>query len=53
MRHEPSINKATFNARIVDVETARVVLGRQVLCEECREQDFFDAIKMVSSTIAQ
>ena len=42
-----------FNARIVDVETARVVKGRQVMCEECRDQDIFDAINLLGTTIAR
>ncbi|MFQ5825537.1 MAG: CsgG/HfaB family protein [bacterium] len=42
-----------FNARLIDVETARVVKGRQVNCEECRDQDLFDAINLLVSTIAQ
>ncbi len=42
-----------FTARIVDVETARVEKGRQVICEECSDQDFFDAINLLASTIAQ
>ena len=42
-----------FNARIVDVSTGRIEKGRQVICEECREQDLFDAINLLASTIAQ
>jgi WD40 repeat protein len=42
-----------FSARVVDVETARVESGRQVMCEECREQDIFDAINLLAGTIAQ
>ena len=42
-----------FNARVVDVETARVVKGRQVVCEECREQDIFDAINLLGTTLAR
>ena len=42
-----------FNARLIDVETGRVVKGRQVICEECRDQDLYDAINLLVSTIAQ
>jgi TolB-like protein len=42
-----------FTARLLHVETGEVVSGRQVLCEECRLQDLFDAIAALSGTIAQ
>jgi hypothetical protein len=42
-----------FTARLLNVETGKVVKGREVICEECRDQDIFDAIKMLASTIAQ
>ncbi len=42
-----------FSARILDVETAEVIAGRQVVCEECRDQDIYDAIRLLGMTIAQ
>lgn len=42
-----------LTARLLNVETGKVTAGREVICEECRDQDIFDAIKMLSSTIAQ
>jgi WD40 repeat protein len=42
-----------LTARILDVETGKVVRGREVMCEECRDQDIYDAVKMLASTIAQ
>jgi len=42
-----------FNARILDVETGRVIKGRQVICEECRSQDIYDAVNLLISTIAR
>lgn len=42
-----------LTARVLDVETAKVLAGREVLCEECRDQDIFDAVKMLASTLAQ
>jgi len=42
-----------FTARLMNVETGKVTSGREVICEECRDQDIFDAIKMLASTIAQ
>lgn len=42
-----------LTARLLNMETGRVTAGREVICEECRDQDIFDAIKMLSSTIAQ
>ncbi len=42
-----------LTARILDVETGKVVRGRDVICEECRDQDIYDAVKMLASTIAQ
>lgn len=43
----------TFSARLLDVETSEVVSGRQVLCEECRAQDLFEAIHLLGTTIAR
>lgn len=40
-------------ARILNVESGKVIRGREVMCEECRDQDIYDAIKMLASTIAQ
>jgi WD40 repeat protein len=42
-----------FNARLLHVETSRVVAGRQVICEECQVQDVFDAIHLLGTTLAQ
>lgn len=42
-----------LTARILHVETGKVIRGREVVCEECRDQDIFDAIKLLASTIAQ
>lgn len=42
-----------FNARLLRVETSQIVDGRQVICEECRFQDVFDAIHLLGTTIAQ
>jgi WD40 repeat protein len=42
-----------FSARIVNVSTGKVMQGREVVCEECRDQDFYDAIKTLASCIAQ
>jgi WD40 repeat protein len=42
-----------LSARIISVETGKVVKGREVVCEECRDQDIYDAISMLVSTIAQ
>jgi WD40 repeat protein len=42
-----------FNARLIDVETGRVVKGRQVICEECRDQDLYDAVNLLVTTIAR
>jgi TolB-like protein len=43
----------TFSARLLRVETGEVVSGRQVLCEECRAPDLFDAIHLLGTTIAR
>ncbi len=43
----------TFSARLLDVATGEVVSGRQVLCEECRAQDLFDAIHLLGGVIAR
>lgn len=42
-----------LTARLLNVETGKVSAGREVICEECRDQDIFDAVKMLASTIAQ
>ncbi len=42
-----------FSARLISVETGKVLKGREVVCEECRDQDMYDAITMLVSTIAQ
>jgi WD40 repeat protein len=42
-----------LSARIISVETGKVIKGREVVCEECRDQDIYDAISMLVSTIAQ
>jgi hypothetical protein len=42
-----------LTARVLDVETAKVLAGREVICEECRDQDLFDALKLLASTLAQ
>ena len=41
-----------FAIRMLNVETTEVVSGRQVICEECRPADLFDAINLLGSTIA-
>jgi TolB-like protein len=43
----------TLSARLLDVETGEAVSGRQVLCEECRAQDFFDVVHLLGTTIAR
>lgn len=43
----------TFSARLLDVETGQVVSGRQVLCEDCRAQDLFEAIHLLGTTVAR
>jgi len=42
-----------FSARLINVETGKVMKGREVICEECRDQDMYDAINMLVSTIAR
>lgn len=42
-----------FSARLISVETGKVLRGREVICEECRDQDMYDAINMLVTTIAQ
>jgi WD40 repeat protein len=42
-----------FSARLISIETGKVMKGREVICEECRDQDMYDAISMLASTIAQ
>jgi len=43
----------TLSARLLHVETGEAVSGRQVLCEECRAQDFFDVVHLLGTTIAR
>ncbi|TVP78434.1 MAG: hypothetical protein EA352_02090 [Gemmatimonadales bacterium] len=43
----------TLSARIIDTETGEAVSGRQVLCEECRSQDFFDLVYLLGTAIAR
>ena len=42
-----------LTARILNVETGKVMKGREVICEECRDQDIYDAVSTLVSTIAQ
>ncbi len=42
-----------FNARLLHVETSQITDGRQVICEECRFQDVFDAIHLLGTTLAR
>lgn len=42
-----------LTARMLNVETGKVLQGREVICEECRDQDILDAVKMLASTLAQ
>ena len=42
-----------LSARLISVTTGKVLKGREVVCEECRDQDIYDAITMLASTIAQ
>ena len=42
-----------LTARLLNVESGKVLQGREVLCEECRDQDILDAVKMLASTLAQ
>ena len=42
-----------FSARLISVTTGKVLKGREVVCEECCDQDIYDAITMLASTIAQ
>lgn len=43
----------TLSARLLRVETGEVVSGRQVLCQECRAQELFDAVHLLGTTIAR
>lgn len=43
----------TVSARLLRVETGEVVSGRQVLCQECRAQELFEAIHLLGTTIAR
>jgi hypothetical protein len=42
-----------LSARLISVTTGKVLKGREVVCEECRDQDIYDAITLLASTIAQ
>jgi hypothetical protein len=42
-----------LSARLISVTTGKVVKAREVVCEECRDQDIYDAITMLAATIAQ
>jgi TolB-like protein len=42
-----------LSARMISVTTGKVLKAREVVCEECRDQDICDAITMLASTIAQ
>lgn len=42
-----------LSARLISMETGKVIKGREVICEECRDQDVYDAISMLVSTVAQ
>lgn len=46
-------SSVVFSAKLISVETGKVLKGREVICEECRDQDMYDAITMLVSTIAQ
>lgn len=43
----------TLSARLLRVETGETLSGRQVLCEECRARDIFDAIHLLGTAIAR
>ncbi len=43
----------TLSARILDTETGEAISGRQVLCEDCRAQDFFDLVHLLGTAIAR
>lgn len=43
----------TLSGRILRVETGEAVSGRQVLCEECRGPDLFEAIHLLGTAIAR
>jgi TolB-like protein len=42
-----------LSARLISVTTGKVLKAREVVCEECRDQDIYDAITTLASTIAQ
>jgi TolB-like protein len=42
-----------FSARLINVETGKVMKGREVICEECRDEDMYDAINALVGTIAR
>ena len=46
-------SSVVISARLISVKTGKVMKGREVTCEECRDQDIYDAINMLVSTIAQ
>ena len=46
-------SSVVFSVKLISVETGKVLKGREVICEECRDQDMYDAINMLVSTIAQ
>jgi TolB-like protein len=46
-------SSVVLSAKLISVETGKVLKGREVICEECRDQDMYDAINMLVSTIAQ
>ncbi len=43
----------TLSARVLRVETGEVVSGRQVLCEQCRGPDLFEAVHLLGTAIAR
>jgi len=43
----------TLGARLLRVETGEAVGGRQILCEECRGPEIFEAIYLLGETLAR
>jgi TolB-like protein len=43
----------TVGARLLQVETGEAVGGRQILCEECRGPEIFEAIYLLGETLAR
>ena len=43
----------TVSAGLLRVETGERVAGRQVLCQECQDQDLFDAVHLLGETVAR